>query len=116
MYSSAQSLAFDSHALACPALRFLGLSYLDKARYAIPDEAYVPLTTADRRKGLAMLRRIEASGNSAPGEEDDDFGTIRRELCAILHLNRKAELQSLSIDDAVGMIGYLVDKLRGMLQ
>ncbi|CAO3618730.1 unnamed protein product [Cunninghamella blakesleeana] len=102
--SLAQS--FDSVNLTIPDIQYLGLKHDDRSKYNIPERAYIPLTQKDREKGFRMIRAIQQLQNNP----NYDITPILNELCKILHINQKCELQALYTDGPMGLIDYLFMK------
>ncbi|KAM0753079.1 DNA topoisomerase IV, alpha subunit [Meredithblackwellia eburnea MCA 4105] len=79
------SLDFDKENLAVTRIQWLGVRGSEWDSLGVDREELLPLAKADRAKALKMLQR-----DGLPLE-------WRRELCYLLHLQRKAEIQVLRV-------------------
>ena len=96
------------NALNVPEMQWLGVRVDDVLEGVQVDEAVLRLTERDRRKAVAMLRRLyEKSWNS----RDEEY---KIELQRMLMLNVKAEIQILE-DRLGGVEAWLDDKIRKQL-
>ena len=88
--------------LAVPAIRSLGIHSRDFARFEVPTEAMLPLTEADRARGMALLQRPWMGEQVA----------WRREIQRMLWMDRKAEIQAMTMYDCRELVEtYLPVKL-----
>ncbi|KNC97947.1 uncharacterized protein SPPG_09422 [Spizellomyces punctatus DAOM BR117] len=89
-----KAMAFDSHNLACPTIRWIGLRPRDwiNTDYQIDFNKLLVLTERDRRRALGMLRRGYIK----------QFSDIRTALSRILFYGRKAEIQAVPPDILTG--------------
>ncbi|KPV74908.1 uncharacterized protein RHOBADRAFT_36872 [Rhodotorula graminis WP1] len=86
VYAHGSSLqSHDAHNLVVPRLQWLGIKGTEWAALGVDRDDLLPLTKADRVKALSMLKK------------DDLPDAWRRELEFMLHLQRKAEIQILSL-------------------
>ncbi|KAL0078361.1 Spo11/DNA topoisomerase VI subunit A [Phycomyces blakesleeanus] len=99
------SQAFDTANLAVPEIHLIGLNCRDRQRFDIPLSAYQPLTKADRDKARGIITMREKFFGSPKGFWSDEcpqrnsksYKEFIKELCAILHINMKCELQGLCV-------------------
>ncbi|CAG8435569.1 8469_t:CDS:10 [Funneliformis caledonium] len=94
--SSAKS--FDNENLATPSIKWLGLRYSDRKK--IPRSSLIRITTADRKKAYHLLQR--------------DYLQVkwRVEICRMLYIGYKAEIQSLCDEENGNLLKYLKSKMR----
>ncbi|CAG8637506.1 1135_t:CDS:2 [Paraglomus brasilianum] len=93
------SMSFDSQNLATPDMQWIGLHCRDWRTFVALDKL-LPMTFADRKKALGLLSR-EYLPNS-----------WMTEICRMLFVGKKAELQCLGDKDAGDVTDYLATKLK----
>ncbi|ORY89229.1 Spo11/DNA topoisomerase VI subunit A [Syncephalastrum racemosum] len=95
---------FDAPNLTMPRLELLGLSRKD-LHSMIPEDEYVPLTQADRKKILDMLQACMAEV-----EGKTRYKILIQELNTMLYFDIKCEMEVLW-QTSLGITGYLKKKL-----
>jgi len=81
-----QKMKHEGETLESPNLKWIGLRFHDIASFGLGHDALIPFTKHDHRKVIAMLKRPK---EILPNR-------WRRELSAMIHVRRKAELELLS--------------------
>ncbi|KAM0791460.1 hypothetical protein ACM66B_005914 [Microbotryomycetes sp. NB124-2] len=78
-----RAMSFDNEALQVASIQWIGLQLSQLDAYGVQKNELLPLTLADRRKALSLLKRVELV----------EF--CKRELERMLHLQYKAEIEVL---------------------
>ncbi|RIB24673.1 Spo11/DNA topoisomerase VI subunit A [Gigaspora rosea] len=92
------AMSFDNENLATPIIKWLGLHCADWQKYNISKNTLLPLTSADRKKAYQLLQREYFQ---------DEW---RNEICRMLYMEKKAEMQSLCENDDI--LNYLMMKFK----
>ncbi|CAG8669973.1 5835_t:CDS:10, partial [Dentiscutata heterogama] len=92
------AMSFDNENLATPIIKWLGLHCSDWRKYNISKNTLLPLTSADRKKAYQLLQREYFQ---------DEW---RDEICRMLYMEKKAEMQSLCENDDI--LNYLSMKFK----
>jgi len=100
-----QKLKHEGETLESPKLKWIGLRFREIDSLGLDIDALLPFTKYDHQKAVAMLKR---SNEVLPNR-------WRRELSAMLHIRRKAELELLADVTGYGtdspLCCYLADKI-----
>ena len=94
-------MIFDSHNLAVPSLRLIGLLPSDLKRFQIPESARIIMSQRKKDKAVSLLQR----------ECLADFPAWRNEIELLRDELWKAEIQSLSCEQHGFIAKYLRWKL-----
>ncbi|XP_045159068.2 meiotic recombination protein SPO11-like [Mercenaria mercenaria] len=98
-----KALSFETEHLAVPCIKWLGILPSDIFRLGIPETSLIPLSKADRIKGLELLSRPYIQ----------HYPLWRNEIENMLASGRKAEIQALdSISSSFLTDVYLPSKIR----
>ena len=96
-----RAMIFDSHTLAVPSLRLIGLLPSDLRKFMIPESARIPMSQSEKDKATSLLERKCIA----------DFPEWRNEIELLREGNWKAEIQSLSCEQHGFIAKYLRWKL-----
>ncbi|UZO02047.1 uncharacterized protein OCT59_020544 [Rhizophagus irregularis] len=93
------TMSFDNENLATPGIKWLGLHCSDWKKYRISKSSLIRISSADRKKAYHLLQR-----NYLQAE-------WKKEICLILYMGYKAEIQSLDDCENVNLLNYLISKI-----
>ncbi|OLL23940.1 Meiotic recombination protein SPO11 [Neolecta irregularis DAH-3] len=97
-----KSLAHENRNLTLPSLQWIGVFAKDFDGVKNGLDGYMPLTIRDRQKATSLLQNSWLDGEIE----------MKSDLCRMLFVGMKAEIQAMCEANKGGLVGYLVDKIR----